>query len=256
MSPSTPATALLVHGACHGAPVYFEPLAAQLEYQGIPTVTTTCPSDNSEPPTLGMYDDAAHIRSVILPLIDAGKEVLLVMHSYGGAVGTEAAKGLSKAERAKEGKKGGVVHLYYLCAFMLQEGQSLVSCNEATPEMTLNAKAVDIDADGRGTFATPGATLYNDLLSEAQQYWASHLHHFTLKDNIEAITHATWKDIPSTYILCTQDQAIPIKRQEYMVQKVQDAGVKVRVERWECAHSPFLSMPAKVAESVAVAARL
>src|SRR5436190_3637998 len=107
-----PATVILVHGAAHGNPEYFKPLKAWLTYDGIESVSMKCPSDGADPPRLGMYDDAKYVREIILKEIDAGKDVLVFMHSYGGMVGTEASKGLSKAERQKEGKKGGVVHLY------------------------------------------------------------------------------------------------------------------------------------------------
>jgi pimeloyl-ACP methyl ester carboxylesterase len=141
---SLPATAILVHGACHGHPAYFEPLVSWLTYQGISSVTTTCPSDSADPPTIGMYDDAAHVREVIIKEIDAGKDVLVFMHSYGGIVGTEAAKGLSRAERQKEGKRGGVAHMYYLCAFMLQQGESLISSIEKNPDLIKPAITFDV----------------------------------------------------------------------------------------------------------------
>jgi hypothetical protein len=56
---------------------------------------------------------------------DAGKDVILVMHSYGGVPGSAAAKDLSKEERAKESKPGGIVRLVYLAAFPIEEGVSL-----------------------------------------------------------------------------------------------------------------------------------
>lgn len=61
-----------------------------------------------------MYDDAAHIAGEAEKLVDAGKDVILVPHSYGGVPTTQSTKGLSKEERQKEGKPGGIVCIAYM----------------------------------------------------------------------------------------------------------------------------------------------
>lgn len=58
-------------------------------------------------------------------LIDAGKEVAVVMHSYGGVVGTEALHGLGQENNKASGKAGGVKRMIYMTAFIPQLGQSL-----------------------------------------------------------------------------------------------------------------------------------
>jgi pimeloyl-ACP methyl ester carboxylesterase len=62
-----------------------------------------------------------YIRSELTKLVeDLGKDVMVVMHSYGGIVGTEAVHE-SLAKKAREGKvlPGGVLGLLYMCAFLL-----------------------------------------------------------------------------------------------------------------------------------------
>ena len=67
--------------------------------------------------------DAASIRSESLqPLSEDEKEVLLVMHSYGGGPGSAAAKGLSVVERRQRGLKGGVTGQVFVAA-MVAEGK-------------------------------------------------------------------------------------------------------------------------------------
>lgn len=61
-----------------------------------------------------MYEDAAFIAKHATALADEGKDVLILTHSYGGVPGTESVKGLSKSERQKQGKKGGIVRLAYM----------------------------------------------------------------------------------------------------------------------------------------------
>ena len=64
---------------------------------------------------------------MIFPLLDAGKDVVLAMHSYGGMHGPVAAKGLSKTERAAAGEPGGILGLIFLSALVVFEGKSLVA---------------------------------------------------------------------------------------------------------------------------------
>lgn len=52
---------------------------------------------------------------------------MLLAHSYGGIPATEALKGVTKAEREKEGKKGGVVRIGYLTCLVAEVGQSAVN---------------------------------------------------------------------------------------------------------------------------------
>jgi hypothetical protein len=71
-----------------------------------------------------MADDAAHIASVVSPLVDAGKEIVLVAHSYGGVPVTESIKGLSLKERASNGQKGGIKSIVYFAALVPKLGES------------------------------------------------------------------------------------------------------------------------------------
>lgn len=62
-----------------------------------------------------------------MPSINAGREVILIMHSYSGGPGAVAAKGLSLAERRAAGKPGGIIGLIFISAFIAEEGQTLLS---------------------------------------------------------------------------------------------------------------------------------
>lgn len=76
---------------------------------------------------LGQYEDAKSIRVVLDQLFaEEEREVLIVLHSYGGVVGTEATDAsLSAKYHAAQGKNGGVVRLVYMCAFILPSNASL-----------------------------------------------------------------------------------------------------------------------------------
>jgi hypothetical protein len=60
-----------------------------------------------------------------------------------------------------------------------------------------------------------------------------------------------WLKIPSSYLLCENDNAIPVQAQDGMIaySKEKSGGRAFdHVERCESGHSPFLSMPGTVAE--------
>src|ERR1700742_3199523 len=114
----------VLHGAWHG-PEYFEAARAKFQALGYTMLCPQQPSTGATPPTVTLYDDAAHVRGELELLIEHGQEVVLVMHSYGGMVGTQAAAGLGKAERMKRGLSGGIVRLFYACSFLLPLGADL-----------------------------------------------------------------------------------------------------------------------------------
>lgn len=77
------------------------------------------------PPKKLFKDDVAIVRDIATSLADDGKEIVVLMHSYGGMVGTDALYDMSVSSRAEAGLKGGVKRLVYMCAFIPQKGQSL-----------------------------------------------------------------------------------------------------------------------------------
>jgi pimeloyl-ACP methyl ester carboxylesterase len=124
MSDTKP-TILITHGAWHH-PAYFSSVIDLLKAQGYKVVCPHLPTcNNDDTPTKTLDDDVALIRSTASSLADEEQEIVALMHSYGGVVGTDALYGLSTTERAKSGLKGGLKRLLYMCAFIPQKGQSL-----------------------------------------------------------------------------------------------------------------------------------
>ena len=76
--------------------------------------------------------DVAEARNVILKALEA-TDVVLVGHSYGGAVGGNAVEGLSAAARLKEGKSTAVVAIAYVASFLLPNGAVLGELAGAGP---------------------------------------------------------------------------------------------------------------------------
>lgn len=114
----------ILHGAWH-SPQHFEVARERLEALGYTVICPKQPSTGADPPTVTLYDDAAQVRAELDLLVEDGLEIFIVMHSYGGLVGSEAAAGLGWIDRAKRGLQGGVVGLLYVCAFILPLGHHL-----------------------------------------------------------------------------------------------------------------------------------
>ena len=109
-------------------PIQYKQLLILLDLSGYRTVIRQLPSVNSKDPDANtVATDTAFVRnSLILPEIRAGREVVLLMHSYGGFPGPVAANGLSKKELSAQGKRGGIIGMIMLSAFVALEGQSLL----------------------------------------------------------------------------------------------------------------------------------
>lgn len=115
---------VLIPGAWHTAACY-DLIIPLLEEAGYATTALTLPSVGAEPPVTSTDEDAVFIHSAVSDLADAGKDVVIVMHSYGAIPGSDAMRGLLKNETSGERLEGGVVALVYLCAWMVPEGKSI-----------------------------------------------------------------------------------------------------------------------------------
>lgn len=115
---------IFIPGAWH-TPEYFSDVVEKLESYGYECHALRLPSVGGDDTTT-VADDAAFIRKTTLPIIEAGKKVVLVMHSYGGVPGTESVKGgLAQKDREAIGRNGGVVGLVYLASFLIPEQCSI-----------------------------------------------------------------------------------------------------------------------------------
>ena len=221
-------TVVLVHGAWGGAWCW-ERLVPLLEQGGLAVRTVNLPSVAAEPdPAADLAGDAAAVRAV---LDDAGGPILLVGHSYGGMVVTEAATG-----------HPGVSRLLYLCAFMPEQGQSLFDIT--------GGPAPWIEAKDDGTvlpFADQAAdTFFGDCDPETQRWASAQLRPMRPPPFLQAVASAAWEKIPSTYVVCAQDRALPPELQRDLF-----APRASEVVELETSHSPFFSEPEVLADLIA-----
>ncbi|KAJ5217439.1 hypothetical protein N7468_010447 [Penicillium chermesinum] len=237
MNSSKP-TILFIPGAWH-LPFVFDDTRAALAARGFPSAAVGLPAVGAEPPTKGLIDDTVAVRDEIERLSDQGKQVVVVAHSYGGMVGAGAVKGLGYAERKKRGKSGGVTMLVYMAAFVAKAGTSMSDMfgGEFPPFMKFDGDYCRAE-DAEGIF-------YNDLSLQDRKKWSSEAVHTSRAVYEGRAAHEPWHDLPCMYIFCENDMAVPLAVQESM------AGLlgEYTQFRLPSSHSPFLSMPTKLAEA-------
>jgi pimeloyl-ACP methyl ester carboxylesterase len=218
------ATVVLVHGAWHGSWCW-DAVVRELDDAGIATVTVDNPSVARVPSSLD--DDAAHLRAVL----DAvGGPVLLVGHSYGGAVISAA------------GDHADVAHLVYVTAFALDEGESVVANDLTGGEDVQLADALQFDTET--VTVQPSRAIeffFHDCDREVATAAAARLRPMSMAAMTGTTSVAPWRAKPSTFVLCTDDRAVPPALQRSIAKRL---GATVEIPS---SHSPFLSRPRELA---------
>jgi pimeloyl-ACP methyl ester carboxylesterase len=167
---------------------------------------------------------------------------VLLGHSYGGAVITEA------------GAHPSVRHLVYLCAFALDAGESCMSAavNEsAALDLSWDdgpnlADAIVVHDDGTSTVTDAGARdcFYNDCDPATTLDAVARLGAQPMATLGQPPAAVAWRDRPSTYVVCTDDQGVHPELQRVMAKRC------TRSVEWATSHSPFLSRPELVVDLV------
>ncbi|WYZ42463.1 hypothetical protein EsH8_VI_000162 [Colletotrichum jinshuiense] len=242
----TKPTFVLAPGAWHEETCY-APAQQILESRGYPVEAVKYPSVGAEPPTKGLTDDANAVRAVLQRLADEGKEIVLVVHSYGGLVGANAVEGLGYKQRAKEGKKGGVITFVYLTAFVVPAGKSIKEMlgGQFLPWMKFDGNYVHAQ--------TPEEIFYHDVEPETQKKAIEQLKHQSAPVFEDVVTYEPWHEIDSMFFFCDDDKAIPLAVQQGMASLL---GPNAITYSSKASHSPFLSKPDEVAEGLELAAKV
>jgi hypothetical protein len=151
---------LIVPGSFSNASSYYA-LVDKIQSLGSEASVHNLPSTNRHAPEepASLQDDAVFFRNIIEKLADQGKDIVVVMHSYGGVVGSEAVKGVAKAERQKSGKLGGAIKLVYVTAVVLPVGVSMTSEQGDPP-----AGLVEMGKVRRTLLSPLGAQLYMNIV--------------------------------------------------------------------------------------------
>jgi pimeloyl-ACP methyl ester carboxylesterase len=231
-------TVVLVHGGWADNSGWNSEVTA-LQRRGYPVIA---PAN----PLRGLATDAAYVRSVLETI---SGPIVLVGHSYGGAVITNAAAGVPQVKA-----------LVYIAGFAPDQGESLMQLVTKNPgsqigPKTLITRKYPLPGGGEGTdlyltkrgFQTAFAA---DVARRvADQMWATQ-RPFSEEAFASLSGEPAWKTIPSWYLVATQDRAIPPVTQRFMAKRA-----NAKVSHVKASHVPMVSKPAATMKVILAAAK-
>ncbi|KAF7585898.1 hypothetical protein BBP40_009880 [Aspergillus hancockii] len=233
-------TLILNHGAWNG-PECWTALISALQQQGYECIAPQLDFSGTEKPVDSLASSVHQIQGLIAAETTKGNDVVLINHSFGGAVGCSAVKGFTAKDTSRLDGDGAakVLGIVQICAFMLPANTSiydLISQASDEPPHHPDAEGWEILDNG-----DPLKLFYNDLPPEVGNHWKDKMKKqstwaFTDRDNI----YPGWKDVPVWYLHGKQDQIVPVQAQEAMVAAARAAGATVVTNYLDCGHCPFL----------------
>jgi pimeloyl-ACP methyl ester carboxylesterase len=229
-------TIVLVHGAFADASG-FGAVTSRLQRRGY---TVMAPAN----PLRGPASDAAYVASVMRTI---SGPIVLVGHSYGGAVISEAATQVSNVKA-----------LVYLDALALEAGESNFDIANRFPSKILPAVKPRPfpQADGsQGTdlYIDPArfrSVFAADVPARTVARMASAQRPLSLAAAQEKSTEPAWKTIHSWYLVGLQDQIFPADAQRFMAKRAGAHTTEI-----DSSHASYISHPAEVTKLILRAVR-
>ena len=196
-------------------------------------------------PLRGVSADAAYVASAVGQI---SGPVLLVGHSYGGAVISVAAA-----------QATNVVGLVYVAAYVPDEGETILGLGGQFPPTAL-AAAIRPAAYPTADPATPGteftldpalspAAFAADLPEEQARAMAVAQRPAADVGFGEPAGPIAWKTLPSWYAVATADQALGVELERFLADRAGSITVEI-----EASHAVAVSQPAAVADLIVTAA--
>jgi pimeloyl-ACP methyl ester carboxylesterase len=189
-------------------------------------------------PETSFKDDVAATKRV-LALQDG--PCILVAHSYGGSVITEA------------GTDPSVARLVYVAAHMPDSGENEADDGKRFPSDLAKSGAIKKTPDGF-TYIDPGQfhELFAADLSAEQAAFMARSQVFNFADNFSAtITTAAWRTKPSWMVVAGSDRTISPDLERWYAKRAKSHTVEVA----GASHSVYVSHPKEVADVIESAAR-
>ncbi|HEY2349340.1 MAG TPA: alpha/beta hydrolase [Puia sp.] len=185
-------------------------------------------------PNTALTDDVEATKRV---LARQKGPVILVGHSYGGAIITEA------------GNENNVVGLVYVAAFMPDAKESLIGLLPTLPP----APNSGVGAPENGFFWYDKAKFHKGFCAELSPEKAAFMYDSQVPNGVASfatpISKAAWRTKPSWFVVATQDETIPPDAERSFAKR---AGSKVTEIRG--CHVVFMSHPDEVATVIEAAA--
>ena len=216
---------VLVHGAFADGSGW-EPVAQILMNDGYKVSVV-------QHPETSYADDQKYTKAAIDAM---GGPVVLVGHSYGGSVITEA------------GNHPNVKALVYIAAFALDAGESCATIEAAVPQAS---KAFKPDSNGNWWIEQEhfAADFAADLPKDQAQFMAISQVPISTDAFTHKVTNPAWKTKPTWYMVATEDRSINPEQERMMAKRAHATTVEVKAS-----HVAYMSHPKESAKLIEEAA--
>lgn len=187
-------------------------------------------------PLTSLADDVAVVQRALAR--EDGK-TLLVGHSYGGVVITEA------------GVDPKVAGLVYVSAFAPDAGESALSLNNTVPATPINNDFLP-DAAGFLKLSSAGvaADFAQDLSPDQQTTIAATQGPISAPNALSAnVTHVAWKNVPTWYVVAANDRAVSPALEATLAKRMNATMLTL-----QSGHLSMFSHPTEVSDFVEKAA--
>jgi pimeloyl-ACP methyl ester carboxylesterase len=231
--PGPKPTVVFVHGGWADASSW-NAVAERLEDRGY---TVLAPAN----PLRGLQNDAAYLSSILATI---SGPIVLVGHSYGGMVMTDAATG-----------NPNVKALVYIAAFAPDVGDSIATLEAMNPgsEVGLSTLTLRPYPGGVDAYITPSAfhsAFCADVPTSTAAVMAATQRPIDAAVEADPSGPPAWRTIPSWYLVASDDHAIPPATERFMAQRAGATTVEI-----PASHVAMISHPAAVTDLILDAAR-
>jgi pimeloyl-ACP methyl ester carboxylesterase len=179
------------------------------------------------------HPDVEQIQTQIRVAILEGKKVVLFGHSFGGLA----------LSAAVEGFEEHITGMILCAAWLIPKGKAPADLGGPAPWHKFNDEHTLVEP------IDPRYRFYHDLTEEEANVAIARLKPHACRAGATVTPFEGFRAVPTTYIMCTQDRAIPLEMQEKMVDVfAKDSGIKTI--QLDSSHSPFMSVPDRVVEII------
>jgi pimeloyl-ACP methyl ester carboxylesterase len=187
----------------------------------------------AQPPETSYADDVKYTRAAIDAM---GGPVVLVGHSYGGSIITEA------------GNDPHVATLVYIAAFALDEGESCASIEQAVPQAS---KAFKPDSSGNWWIEQEhfAADFAADIPAAESHFMAISQVPISTDSFTHKVTNPAWKSKRTWYMVASSDRSINPEQERMMAKRAHATTVEVNAS-----HVAYMSHPREAAKLIEEAA--
>ncbi|KAK0106340.1 hypothetical protein ONS96_003976 [Cadophora gregata f. sp. sojae] len=261
MATSRRPTFVFVPGAWH-KPSCWSKVTALLNTHGYKSLTPTLPS------TLGdasatFKDDLLAVREAITSETTQGRDVVVVVWSYGSLPGASAIRGLTKkpshldvskgaGDTTESSLKNGQGHVIGLCLIatgFCATGTSFLGSTGGSPPpfwKISDSGFAEFTLDDEGV----RELFYHDLPVEEGREWVAEVTRQSvraLRDGGEDV-YAGWRDVDCWFLGTREDRGLPFEVQGMVVEMAREQGGSVVMREVGSGHAPMLSRPEETVE--------